>query len=358
MTDEKPSSTAQLIHGILQGRVPRQVRLFAAQGLLPVSREDLLRLQILLSSDPDPELSEIATSSVVAVSEETLVEWVRGEVGEPVELDLLIRLRQEEAIWSAVAQQAEVSDETLRTIAHNGTSVVQDIIVTNQVRLLGCLEILDDLRSNPQVSQVVLRRVKEFEEEFIAKAVASGGVLPEVEQGPSIDEAMVALRAIGAHIPAEDELGYTPQVDNVVDEQVTSLGQSSFNRILNMSIKEKVVCAIKGSREERGILINSRNRLVVRSVLGSPKLTELEVERFASSRSVSDEVIRVIVANKKWVRRYGVTVALVHNPKTPIQAALRLVPLLHTRDLGRLAHDRNANPVVRRQANVRHQQRQ
>jgi hypothetical protein len=357
VSESLASSTEQLIQGILLGRVPRQVRLFAAQGLLPVSREELLRLQVLLSSDPDPELSSIASESVLQEDEERLIEWVGSGAAQPVELDLLARLRQAETIWAKVAQQTSASDETLRTLAKNGTPLVQDIIITNQVRILGCLEILDDLRTNPQVSQVVLRRVREFEEEFIAKAVEADGDLPDLEEGLTIEGALGALRSIGANIPAEEQLPVPDRSDKAIEEQVAKMGVSSFSRILDMSIKEKIVCALKGSREERGILINSRNRLVVRAVMASPKLSDLEIERFASSRSVSDEVVRIISANKKWLRRRGVIVALVHNPKTPVQMALRLIPHLHQRELIKLARDRNAHPVVRRQADVRWQQR-
>ena len=73
---------------------------------------------------------------------------------------LCVRIREEEAIWAAVAAHPNVSDETLRVIAKNATTMVQDIIITNQVRVLGCLEILEDLRANTQVNQVVLRRVR------------------------------------------------------------------------------------------------------------------------------------------------------------------------------------------------------
>ncbi|MEJ2188375.1 MAG: hypothetical protein P8Y93_02980 [Acidobacteriota bacterium] len=60
----EPTNTAELIQGIIKGEVPRQVRLFAAQGLLPVAREDLLSLQTLLSSDPDEDLAKTASESM------------------------------------------------------------------------------------------------------------------------------------------------------------------------------------------------------------------------------------------------------------------------------------------------------
>ena len=206
MTDRKPISGADLIAGIVKGQVPRQVRLFAAQGLLPISREELLGLQCVLSSDPNEELAKVAADSVRGEEVTTILDWIRDRPPESLVLDQLIRVRDEEAIWAAVASHSNVSDETLRVIAKNATPMVQDIIITNQVRVLGCLEILDDLRANPQVNQVVLRRVREFEEEFIAKVLAEEEAAAAA--GPSVEDAIQALHAIGAHIPKEVTMPY------------------------------------------------------------------------------------------------------------------------------------------------------
>ena len=206
MTDQQATTGEQLYRGILAGRVPRQVRLFAAQGLLPVPREDLLRLQVLLSADPDSELAAAAKQSIENEELKTLIDWISGSDVESLVLDLLTRLRKEDEIWSAVAVHPKVSDETLRVLARNADLVLQDIIITNQVRLLGCLEILEDLRANPRVSQVNLRRVKEFEEEFIEKAIR--GEIDETDESPSIEDAIQSLRAIGAHIPLETTMPY------------------------------------------------------------------------------------------------------------------------------------------------------
>ncbi len=348
MTDRPEATGEQLFQGILAGRVPRQVRLFAAQGLLPVPREDLLRLQVLLSSDPDPELAIAAKESIESEDVKTLSDWISDSDVESMVLDLLTRIRNEDEIWSAVAVHPNASDETLRVLARNADQKLQDIIITNQVRLLGCLEILEDLRANPRVSQVILRRVREFEEEFIEKAIR--GQLQEVDETPSIEEAIQALRAIGAHIPLESTMPYGPKEDPVLAEQARRFGLSTYGKLALMSVKEQVVAALKGTRDERTVLIVSRNRLVVRAVLGSPKLTDSEIEKYASLRSVSDEVIRVIASNRRWMQSYGVAHALAQNPKTPVPTALRILPRLSVRDLARLGNNRNINPVVRRRA--------
>ncbi len=338
-----------LLEGIRSGQVPRQVRIFAAQGLLPVAREDLLRMQILLSSDPDGEVAASAVGSLQQEDETYLRSFVRETDLDPLELELLARVRREETVWMEIAAHRNVSDETLRILARNGGPLVQDVIITNQVRLLGCLELLEDLRSNPTVTQVILRRVREFEEEFIEKALRAeeeGVEAPGGEPGPSIEEALEQLKAIGASLPASDDLVVPGDPDEEVAREAEQIGKSAFARLLTLNTHQKIMRALKGNREERSILINSRNRLVVRAVLASPKLSDLEVERFAASKSVSDEVIRTIASNPRWLRRYPVILALAGNPKTPTRVALNLLPRLNIRDLKRLARDRNvAGPI-------------
>ena len=358
MAEDSINTAQQLFTGIIEGKVPRQVRLFAAQGMLPVPREDLLRLQILLSADPDEELADAARASIKNEADLTLVDWIRENTIEALVLDLVVRVRDEETVWAAVAVAPTVSDETLRVLARHGSPLVQDIVMTNQVRVMSCLEILDDLRANPRVPPVVLRRIKEFEEEFIEKALAQEGALEQPEvHGVSIEEALGALREIGAHIPREATMPYPVNEDAVIAELLARQEGPLHARLADMTVREKVMCALKGTREERGVLINSRNRLVVHAVLGSPKLAENEVERFANSRSVSEEVLRIISSNNRWLRMYGVVLAVVQNPKAPLQTALRLLPQLNTRDLMRISRNRNVPPVIRRRAEDMHSKR-
>ena len=343
-------NTDDLIGGILEGKVPRQVRLFAAQGLLPIPQEDLLRLQVMLSSDPDDELASMAKASVSEIDSAAIVEWISEYELEPMVLDLLTRVRDEEEVWVEVARHSGVSDETLRVLAKNGSVLVQDIVMTNQVRIFGCLEILEDLQNNSRVSENILRRVHEFETEFIEKVLKA----EEMAAGaaPTIEDALAALRNIGAHIPELERLPYQKSDDAGVREAVENAGgvQSTFARLVKMNIKEKVMCALKGTREERSILINSRNRLVVRGVLGSPKLSDSEIEQFAGLRTIDAEVLRIIYRNPRWMRRYQVIWKMVSNPKTPVDMGIRIVNRLNIRDLKRIGNSRNVNPVLRRQA--------
>ena len=49
-----------------------------------------------------------------------------------------------------------------------------------------------------------------------------------------------------------------------------------------------MITALKGTREERAILIRDPNRIVATAVLGSPKVTDGEIESFAAMKNVSD----------------------------------------------------------------------
>ena len=111
-----------------------------------------------------------------------------------------------------------------------------------------------------------------------------------------------------------------------------------------------MITALKGTREERAILVRDPNRIVAAAVLGSPRLTEPEIEAFAAMKSVSDQVLRQIGTHKEWTKRYGVVSSLVRNPRTPVGVALTMVPRLNTRDMKAVAVDRNVPEVIRRQA--------
>jgi hypothetical protein len=121
-------------------------------------------------------------------------------------------------------------------------------------------------------------------------------------------------------------------------------------RLYRQNTAQKMISALKGTREDRAILVRDPNRLVSSAVLGSPKLTDVEVESFAGMKSLSAEVLRKIGNHREWMKRYGVAVNLVKNPRTPLAISLGLVSRLNPRDIKSLAVDRNVPEVIRKQA--------
>ena len=119
-------------------------------------------------------------------------------------------------------------------------------------------------------------------------------------------------------------------------------------RVLSsLPIVERMKLAMKGTREQRAQLIRDSNRLVASAVLSSPKLTETEVEAFAKMANVTEEVLRVIAANRTWTKHYGVVLGLAKNPKTPAGISMQLLHRLNERDIKMLGVDRNVPEVLR-----------
>lgn len=352
------ASVGELLQALRQGLVPRAVRLFAAQGLLPVSREDLIRLVLLLSAEGDEEIAEQARSTLATFDGAHFLGLLATPEVEALDLELLVRSTQAEGVLEAVARHSKVANETLRWLARHGNPAVQDIIITNQARVMSCLEVLDDLRANPQVTPDILRRVREFEEEFLEKAVvwATAGVEPDVVVGPSVEEALAELKAIGMRLPGGELVTAVMEAGEGEEEPVREI-TDLFVRLSLMNAFQRVMTALKGAREERLILARDRNPLVARAVAFSPKLTEADVERIAQMRQAHEEVLRVFATSAKWLRRYGVVRNLAFNPKTPLPIALNLVNRLSLRDLRFLGRDRNVPATLRRRAFSRLQDR-
>ena len=117
--------------------------------------------------------------------------------------------------------------------------------------------------------------------------------------------------------------------------------QGTAQRLGSMNVAERMKAAMKGTKEERSILIRDPNKLVSVSVLSSPKITESEVESFAKMANVSEEILRIIGQNRAWTKNYGVFSALAKNPKTPLAVSLIFVQRLNEKDLKLIAMDRN-----------------
>ena len=155
-----------------------------------------------------------------------------------------------------------------------------------------------------------------------------------------------------ADAPLIDTAPETPPADPAED------ALSTVQRIAAMTVAQKVSLAMKGSREERAVLIRDPNKIVGIAVLSSPKMTENEVENIAKMASLSDEILRIIANTRAWMKRYGIVAALVRNPKTPVAISLKLLARLTDKDVRAISTDRNVPEVLRiaaRQKVVLHQ---
>jgi hypothetical protein len=152
--------------------------------------------------------------------------------------------------------------------------------------------------------------------------------------------------AEGAAAEADDPLIDT-DTTQATEEEGEAEKQGALQRIALMNVNERMKLGMKGTKEERAILIRDPNKLVCVSVLSSPKLAEAEVESFAKMANLSEEVLRLIGMNRAWTKNYGVISALTKNPKTPLAVSLNLVQRLNDKDLKMIALDRNVQEPLK-----------
>jgi hypothetical protein len=153
-----------------------------------------------------------------------------------------------------------------------------------------------------------------------------------------------AVAAAASEAPIVDT---TPEPDLAEADDAPKDEGSALQKIAALNVAQRVVLAMKGSREERAILIRDPNKMVSVAVLSSPKMSESEVESIAKMANVSEEILRIIAHTRAWVKNYAVTLALAKNPKTPVALSMNLLARLNDKDLRVISTDRNVPDVLR-----------
>jgi hypothetical protein len=169
------------------------------------------------------------------------------------------------------------------------------------------------------------------------------------------DDAWLSLEFL-EEIYEESEVERHAITDKIVGEfkseemDLPSERISIINRIMKMGMKDRARLAMKGDREARNILIRDPNRVIAQAVVKNPRITEQEIEKIASMRAVSEDILRQIANNRQWSRLYSVVHNLARNPRTPIANVLGILSRLQLKDLNALSKNRNVSDAVRRQA--------
>jgi hypothetical protein len=145
--------------------------------------------------------------------------------------------------------------------------------------------------------------------------------------------------------------GEEPMVDTLTDVPEAPAGEAETEegrRLLSsLPVMQRVKLAMKGTREQRAVLVRDTNKLVAAAVLSSPKLTESEVEAFTKMGNVSEDVLRSIGTNRSWLKNYSISAGLCRHPKTPPAISMQLIHRLNERDLKILSTDRNVQEPLR-----------
>ena len=136
----------------------------------------------------------------------------------------------------------------------------------------------------------------------------------------------------------------------VEEKELEEENLTLYQKLLRMTVAQKIDRALKGTKEERTLLIRDSNKVVAMAVIQSPKITEQEVAAIAGMRNVHKDVLRYIGSNRQFLKKYKIILSLVKNPKTPPDIALTLLNRLSERDLKSLVRDRGISEFVRQAA--------
>jgi len=151
-------------------------------------------------------------------------------------------------------------------------------------------------------------------------------------------EAKPAAVAVAVHAKKQPVPGYEERRD------------STLQKIAKLDIRGRITLAMRGSKEDRSILIRDSTKLVAIAVLESPKITDGEVEAIALQKNVLESVLRAIPMKRRFAKNYGIMRNLVYNPRTPLDLSLGLMKNLLIHDLKNLSANKEVSDTIRKLA--------
>lgn len=131
---------------------------------------------------------------------------------------------------------------------------------------------------------------------------------------------------------------------------VVVVRENALQKISRLDVKGRIQLALKGNKEERSLLIRDGTKVVALAVLEAPKLSDGEVEKFASQKNVLESVLRQIPLKRRFMKNYKVVRNLVSNPRTPLDLGLGLMKHLLAIDLKNISGNKEVSETVRKLA--------
>lgn len=86
---------------------------------------------------------------------------------------------------------------------------------------------------------------------------------------------------------------------------------------------------------------------VIAILVHNPHVTEADILQIAARRPAVPDTLQKVAAHPRWSARHAVKRALVWNPSTPLDVAIRLATTLRTADLRQIAADETLPPPLR-----------
>jgi len=199
--------------------------------------------------------------------------------------------------------------------------------------------------AHPQVLESVVRILSE---NFSAHVIPTSNSTSNVTDGCTSEDQEEVSGMLQSLIPGESDVeeDETPSDEDVVVDEDGEEFLSKYKISQMMGIGEKIKMALSGDKEWRSILIKDTNKLVSGSVMRNPRITEAEVLRLIKAGVQNDEIMRLICANKEWIKSYQIRKSLIENNRTPVQSAIRYLATMGEKDLTGFAKSKNITSVI------------
>ena len=312
----------ELMEDLRHGRATRERKLAICAGGAHLAPADRAELLAVLAGDADEMVSERAQDAILSQPIESFVEAIRREHVLPALLSYASKhLADKPGVCDAMVQNKNCPAEYLIPVVRH----------LSAIGIQSLMEELDRVSESAALASAL--------EHSTSLTVDQKNQLHEIHgPGAPMDEAALAEAAAAA-------------------EPDAARRQTLLQRLAKMTVAQRVQFAIKGGSDARRTLIRDSNKVVQRAVLQSPRLTDQEVEAFASMSSLTDEILRLIANNRNFRKNYTVVRNLINNPKTPIDVSLHMLPILNAIDLKRLTTNKNIPETLRTTANKLHRTR-
>ncbi len=192
-------------------------------------------------------------------------------------------------------------------------------------------------------------------------------ILRDLVRCPNLSETTLAFISLTASDDIKEFIAGTRVMDVVIHDDAdkktddhaqkdggAAAGPAGKKKKLNvtqminrMTTPQKIKLAISGGKEARGILVRESNKQISTAVIANPQIKDSEIEFFAKSPNLSEDVLRKIGMNSDWTKKYTIAHALVNNPRCPSGIAVTFVPRMLDKDLAMLEKSKGVSEAVR-----------
>lgn len=345
------------VQKVLSDAAPLPVQMMAARGVIPGAKphEIVIAISVLARRD-DEKLRETARNALAKLPPPILNGALSADLPGSVIAELAGLYTNQHEVTEQLLRMPRISGAALEQMASGADERTGELIATNEELMLKHPVVIEKLYMNKRVRMSTADRLIElcvrnnielsipaFKEAAMA---IKNELIPEASTEPTFDDVLFKETQEAAEQLALDNDEDTHELDDEGQETVKPKVVPLYARMAEMTVSQKVRCATLGTAAERLLCVRDPNRLVAAAAAKSPLLKEPEAVQISASRSVSEDVLRLISMNKDFTRNYQIKLNLVSNPRTPFTFASRLVPMLRESELKMLSKSKNVTGAI------------